>query len=492
VAPLPSGFIERVIGIAGGPFVLRDPSALSSYGADALKLDHPADLVVLPANTAEISQLAVLCDRERVPLVVRGGGTGYTGGAVPLRGGMVMSLERMNRIIEIDQLNLLARVQPNVVTGDLQDAVERVGLFYPPDPASLRQSAIGGNVAECAGGPRAFKYGTTKRYVLALEAVLPTGEIIHTGSKAVKSVVGYDLTQLLVGSEGTLAIVTEITLRLIPKPASHATLLAEFSNIGAAVDAVTRLIQLRVVPAAIEVIDSDSLNALAEHAGKALVASGTGAAVLIEVDGSSEAVEEEISLVDKACRDAKALAIRHAGGDVEREALWHLRRELSPALKKISPVKLNNDVVVPRGRVPQLFQLVDDLRRESGLPIACFGHAGDGNIHVNIMVPQQEGQTAAAYATAMAARRSAEREGGRAEGRGQDDLMDVARDAERRLFEGVVALEGSISGEHGIGFTKARYLGLELSADEIALMKRVKAAFDPHGILNPGKIFPDG
>ena len=468
MAPLPPGFIERVTGITGGPFVLRDSSALASYGADALKLDHPADLVVLPANTAEISQLAALCDRERVPLVVRGGGTGYTGGAVPLHGGVVMSLERMNRILDIDQLNLLARVQPNVITGDLQDAVERVGLFYPPDPASLRQSAIGGNVAECAGGPRAFKYGTTKRYVLALEAVLPTGEIIRTGSKAVKSVVGYDLTQLLVGSEGTLAIITEITLRLIPKPPAHATLLAEFRNIDAAVDAVTRLIQLRVVPAAIELIDGDSLNALAVHAGKALVAAGTGAAVLIEVDGSPQAVEEEISLVDKACRDAKAVAIRHAGGDVEREALWHLRRELSPALKKISPVKLNNDVVVPRGRVPQLFQLVDDLRRESGLPIACFGHAGDGNIHVNIMVPVDSDTS------------------------GKRDLMQVARDAERKLFEGVIALEGSISGEHGIGFTKARYLGLELSQDEIALMKRVKAAFDPHGILNPGKIFPDG
>jgi glycolate oxidase len=484
VTALPSGFIERVTSISGGPFVLRDPSALASYGADALKLDHPADLVVLPANTTEISQLAALCDRERVPVIVRGGGTGYTGGAVPLRGGMVMSLERMNRILEIDQLNLLARVQPNVITGDLQDEVERVGLFYPPDPASLRQSAIGGNVAECAGGPRAFKYGTTKRYVLALEAVLPTGEIIRTGSKAVKSVVGYDLTQLLVGSEGTLAIITEITLRLIPRPPARATLLAEFPTIDAAVDAVTRLIRLRVVPAAIELIDADSLTALAAHAGKALVAPGTGAAVLIEVDGSPQAVEEEIGLVDKACRDAKAVAIRHASGDVEREALWHLRRELSPALKKISPVKLNNDVVVPRGRVPQLFQLVEDLRRESGLPIACFGHAGDGNIHVNIMIPQDTGVSAQ--------RASGHSSGQREERRGQKQLIAIARQAEKKLFEGVVALEGSISGEHGIGFTKAPYLGLELSPAEIELMKRVKAAFDPHGILNPGKIFPDG
>jgi glycolate oxidase len=461
VAQLSSAFIERVAGIAGGPFVLKDRSALETYGADALKLGHLADLVVLPGNTREISELAALCSQDRVPLVVRGGGTGYTGGAVPLRGGLVMSLERMNRILEIDELNLLARVQPNVITGDLQDAVERVGLFYPPDPASLRQSAIGGNVAECAGGPRAFKYGTTKRYVLALEVVLPTGEIIKTGSKAVKNVVGYDLTQLLVGSEGTLAIITEITLRLVPKPSARATLLAEFRNIDAAVEGVTRLIQLRVVPAAIELIDSDSLTALAEHSGSPMVSAGTGAAVLIEVDGTPDAVEEEIGLVDKACRGAAAIAIRHAGSEVEREALWHLRRELSAALRKIAPVKLNNDVVVPRGRVPELFRLVDVIRRESGLPIACFGHAGDGNIHVNIMVPQEA-------------------------------EMPRARAAERRLFEGVVALEGSISGEHGIGFTKSSYLSLELSPDEIALMKRVKSAFDPEGILNPGKIFPDG
>ena len=465
MAQLPAGFVERVTGITGGPFVLSDRPALESYGADALKIVHPADLVVLPANTSEISRIAKLCDAARVPLVVRGGGTGYTGGAVPLQGGLVLSLERMNLILEIDELNLLARVQPNVITGDLQDAVERVGLFYPPDPASLRQSAVGGNVAECAGGPRAFKYGTTKRYVLALEAVLPTGEIVHTGSKAVKNVVGYDLTQLLVGSEGTLAIITEITLRLIPKPPARATLLAEFRHIDAAVDAVTRLIQLRVVPAAIELIDGDSLNALAGHTGTSMVSPGSGAAVLIEVDGTPDGVEEEIGLVDKACRNAGALAIRHAGSDVEREALWHLRRELSAALKKISSVKVNNDVVVPRGRVPELFRLVDELRRASGLPIACFGHAGDGNIHVNIMVPQ---------------------------GTDTSGLMNVAREAERKLFEGVVALEGSISGEHGIGFTKAPYLGLELSPEEIALMKRVKVAFDPHGILNPGKIFPSG
>ena len=229
VGTLPSGFISRAAGIVGGPFVFQDASARETYGTDGTETAaRPPISSSFQARPQEISQLAALCNDERVPIVARGAGTGYTGGAVPTRGGVVLSLERMNRILEIDRLNLLARVQPNVITGDLQDAVEKVGLFYPPDPASLRLSALGGNVAECAGGPRAFKYGTTKRYVLALEAVLANGEIIHTGSKAVKNVVGYDLTQLLVGSEGTLAIITEITLRLIPKPPAQATLLAEF------------------------------------------------------------------------------------------------------------------------------------------------------------------------------------------------------------------------------------------------------------------------
>jgi glycolate oxidase len=463
VSKLPSGFSSRVAGIVGGPFVLQDPSSLASYGADALKQGTPADLVALPVSTREISELARLCSEQRVPIVVRGGGTGYTGGAVPRHGGLVMSLERMNRILEIDPVNLLARVQPNVITGDFQDAVEELGLFYPPDPASLRQSALGGNVAECAGGPRAFKYGTTKRYVLALEAVLPTGEIVQTGSKAVKNVVGYDLTQLLVGSEGTLAIITEITFRLIPKPPARATLLAEFPGIVHAVDAVTRLIARRVVPSAVEIVDADSLNALAAHIGRPLASAAAEAVLIVEVDGAIQAVGPEIDQVDEACRAAGATHIRRAASDLEREDIWHLRRELSPALKKISTVKLNNDVVVPRGRVAELFELVKQIQLESRLPVASFGHAGDGNIHVNIMVPPDDGAA-----------------------------MDRARTAERKLFEGVIRLEGSISGEHGIGFTKAPYLHLELSSAEIALMKRVKAAFDPHGILNPGKIFPDG
>src|SRR3954465_8252932 len=247
--PLPDAFVRRLREVVALEYIRHDAASLDVYGADALLQIHHPDIVVVPANTAEVSRMAALCNEHRVPLVVRGAGTGYTGGAVPTAGGVVLAMERMNRILEIDQENLLAVVEPNVITAELQREVEKVGLFYPPDPASLEQSSLGGNVAECAGGPRAFKYGTTKRYVLALEAVLPTGEIIHTGSKAVKNVVGYDLTQLLVGSEGTLAIITRITLRLVPKPPDRATVAAAFATIADAVDAVTALLTPRAGPA---------------------------------------------------------------------------------------------------------------------------------------------------------------------------------------------------------------------------------------------------
>jgi glycolate oxidase len=426
--------------IVGASHVRRDPASLVEYGSDALQIGHPPDLVVIPGTTVEISTIARLCHEMRVPLVVRGAGTGYTGGAVPTSGGVVLSVERLNRILDIDEENLLAVVQPAVINGDLQAEVESRGLFYPPDPQSLKESSLGGNVAECAGGPRAFKYGVTKRYVLALEVVLPTGEIVRTGSKAVKNVVGYDLTQLLVGSEGTLAIITEITLRLIPKPPAVATLRACFPDVPSAARAVTELLRRGVVPVTLELMDADSL---------------------LEVDGVPEAVESEALRVEDACRAAGAIEILRAASPAERDSLWRVRRETSYALRTIAPLKLNNDVVVPRGRVPALIELVERLRAAHRLRIPCFGHAGDGNIHVNIMVSP-------------------------------DDADEVARahQAVRELFEGVVALEGSISGEHGIGFSKAPYIGIELSDDVIALMKRVKAAFDPHGILNPGKIFP--
>ena len=417
---------------------------------------------MFPGSTAEVAHVVQVCSAHGEPFVPRGAGTGYTGGAVPLQGGVVISLERMNRILEIDEQNLIAVVEPNVITADLQDAVEKVGLFYPPDPASLKQSTLGGNVAECAGGPRAFKYGTTKRYVLGLEAVLPTGEVIETGGKVVKNVVGYDLTQLLVGSEGTLAIITKIILRLVPRPPFQATLRASFRNVDDAVAAVSGVVRNRVVPAALELIDGECLRAVAQHLDDpSLAPEGTGAVLIIEVDGTREAAAEEASRVEDACRDAGATEVLRAEDDSGREHLWRLRRELSHSLRMVAALKFNHDVVVPKGRIPELFALVDRVRRAYRLRIPCFGHAGDGNIHVNIMVSPDD-----------------------------RDEVERAHEAEKVLFEGVVALEGSISGEHGIGFSKAPFLPIELSPDEIALMKRIKQAFDPRNLLNPGKIFP--
>jgi glycolate oxidase len=459
---LPPDFADAVRAIVGAAHVRVDDDARISYGTDALKRGRPADLVALPGTAGEVAAVVRACAAHRIPFVPRGAGTGYTGGSVPTHGGVVISMERMNRIIEIDEANLVAIVEPNVITGDLQDAVERVGLFYPPDPASLRMSAIGGNVAECAGGPRAFKYGTTKHYVLGLQAVLPTGEIIETGGKVVKNVVGYDLTHLLVGSEGTLAIVTRITLRLIPKPPVQATLRGTFTSVEAAVAGVSAIVRERVVPAAVEMIDGTSLEAVAQNLGvRSLAPAGTAALLLVEVDGVPAAVEDEAVRVERALRAAGATEVLRARDEAERQELWRVRRELSFSLKMVAGLKLNHDVVVPKARIPDLFTLVERIAADYRLRIPCFGHAGDGNIHVNFMVDPDD-----------------------------EDEVRRAREAERHLFAGVVDLEGSISGEHGIGFSKAPFIGLELSADEIALMKRVKAAFDPHNLLNPGKMFP--
>jgi glycolate oxidase len=448
--------------IVGPDWCRTDTPSLESCAADALGIPHLPEAVVAPATTDAVAAVVRVCAAAGVPMVVRGAGTGYTGGAVPVAGGVVISMERFTRILEIDPLNLVAVVEPQVITGVLQREVEARGLFYPPDPASLDRSSIGGNVAECAGGPRAFKYGTTKHYVLGLEAVLPTGEVIRTGSKAVKNVVGYDLTQLLVGSEGTLAIITKVILRLIPKPPVRAVLLATFDGVRPAVDAVTALIEARVVPAAVEFVDERSLDALRAYQPSTLIPETARALLIVEVDGTPASVTADADTVAAACLASRAARVERAASDADAEALWELRRQLSYALRATGLVKINNDVVVPRGRVPELMDTVAELRRAYGIDIACFGHAGDGNIHVNLMIPPDD---AAARARSL--------------------------EAERRLFERVVELEGSISGEHGIGFTKSRYLELELDAAQIDLMRRLKAAFDPHGLLNPGKIFPE-
>jgi glycolate oxidase len=459
--PIAASLVADLTAVVGEAHVLLSEADRLRYGTDGMKRGVPADVVVLPADVHDVARIARICHDTRTPMVPRGAGTGYTGGAVPIAGGVVISLERLNRILEIDEASLLAVVEPNVITGDLQDAVERVGLFYPPDPASLRQSVIGGNVAECAGGPRAFKYGVTKQYVLGLEAVMPNGEVIETGGRSVKNVVGYDLTHLLTGSEGTLAIITKVILRLIPKPPAVVTMRATFPSVAAAVDAVARLLRARVVPAALELADGECLAAVTRYLGGGRLApDGTAALLLIEVDGLPEQVAAEADRVTTACRDGGATELLRSASEEERQELWRVRRELSPALKTIKPVKYNHDVVVPKGRIVELFALVDRIRDAFAVQIPCFGHAGDGNIHVNIMVEDR------------------------------DDERRRAHEAEEMLFRGVVALGGSISGEHGIGLAKAKFLGLELTPPTIEIMRQVKRAFDPHGILNPGKIFP--
>jgi glycolate oxidase len=457
-------FIDDLRAVVGADHLRTDETTRNTYGVDALKKGHPADVVVWPGSTAEVAGILRACTAHRVPVVPRGAGTGYTGGAVPSHGGVVLALDRLNRILDIDEQNLLAVAECHVITGDLQKAVEAVGLFYPPDPASLATSTIGGNVAECAGGPRAFKYGVTKRYILGLEAVLPSGEVIRTGGKTVKNVVGYDLTQLLVGSEGTLAVITKVIVRLIPLPPTQVTLRATFASIASAVDAVTNLIRARVVPSALELIDGDSLDAVAANLGtRALAPEGTGALLLLEVDGLPETVREEGHRVAQACHDAGATEVLVAHDVATRDELWRVRRALSLSLKVLAPLKINHDVVVPKGRVPELFALIAQLRADSpSVRIPSFGHVGDGNIHVNIMLDPANPVAVAAAAA-----------------------------IERRLFAGVVALEGSISGEHGIGFSKLPFVPLELSRIEIDLQKRIKAAFDPLNILNPGKVLPE-
>ena len=399
-----------------------------------------------------------------MPLVVRGAGTGYTGGAVPTHGGVVLSMERLNRILEIDEDNLLAVVEPDVITGDLQRAVERVGLFYPPDPASLEPSSIGGNVAECAGGPRAFKYGTTKRYVLALEAVLPTGEIVRTGSKAVKNVVGYDLTQLLVGSEGTLAIITEITLRLMPKPPARATLSASFATIRAACEAVTALIRRRVVPAAIELVDADSLHAVEAYVQRRAVApAGTTRCSSSNATACRRPSRRRSVASTQACAAAGAIEITRAASEDERDELWAVAAAAVAGAARDRPAQdqpRRRGAARPgAGAVRRRSQAVQARVR---LRIASFGHAGDGNIHVNLMV-DRDGRG-----------RAGAREAGRARRCSSASWRSRARSA---------ASTASAS-------PRRRTSASSSPPETIALMKRVKAAFDPHGILNPGKIFP--
>jgi len=455
------GIIQGIKNIVGKENVVEDKETRICYSYDATNLRYLPDLIVYPFNREQISAILKLANEARFPVIPRGAGTGFTGGTLPVEGGVVLVLTKMNRVLQIDPENLVAVVEPGVVTYHLQQEVEKIGLFYPPDPASLKSSTIGGNVAECAGGPRAVKYGVTKDYVLGLEVVLPTGEIITTGVQTVKSVVGYDLTKLLVGSEGTLGIITKIILRLLPLPKAKRTMLAMFPDIEAAATTVSQIIASRIIPTTLEFMDNATIRCVEDYLHMGLPVEA-GALLIIEVDGAPEALNGEVGEIQKICQANRAIDTKVAKDDKEAEELWKARRAVSSAVVKLNPTKINEDVTVPRSKVANLLRQMEAISKKHNLIIVNFGHAGDGNIHVNVLIDRRKP--------------------------GEEERAHVAV---KEIFEATLGLGGTLSGEHGIGITKAPYLAMELGDMGVKVMKRIKQSFDPNNILNPGKIFPD-
>jgi glycolate oxidase len=449
----------RLAEIVGADGVLVDEEKVEPYAQDALKEKFPPEAVVLPRSAEEVSAILRLANERRFPVTARGGGVGYTGGAVPVDGGVVVGTDRMNRIREINVENLYAVTEPGVTTFALQQAVEEVGLFYPPDPASYKNSYIGGNIAENAGGIRSAKYGVTKHYVLGLEVVLPTGEIIRAGGRVSKNVVGFDLTGLVCGSEGMLGIITEATLKLLPLPEATRTVRATFRTMTAACACPPAFTRARVTPVAIEVLDRNSIRAVESEFAFGIDPEA-GALLLVSVDGSREEVERTARIVEDVVKELGGYDVLRSETREEEEKLWDVRRALSPAIKKFGTLKFNEDVVVPRSRVPELIERVEEIGRRHSTFVVNFGHLGDGNIHVNFMCERSD---------AEAVRR--------------------ARLAVGETFAAAVNLGGTISGEHGIGYVKAPYLEMALGANTIEAMRRIKRALDPNGILNPGKMF---
>jgi glycolate oxidase len=461
--------VDELTSIVGQQHVIFDaPKRMQDYSHD--EVADPGyvflpEVVVKPATAAQISAIMRLANRDRVPVTPRGAGSGLSGGAVPVFGGVLLTLERMNRIVEIDRGNMVVVVEPGVVTNAINEAVREYGLFYAGYPMSLESCFIGGNVAENAGGGRAIKYGVTGRYVLGLEAVLPTGEIVRLGGKRVKDVTGYDLIHLLVGSEGTLAIITEIVLRLLPLPTARVVLLVPFANVSCAIAAVPRVMaEGRVMPASVEFMDRLSVVTAYAHLGENPPRPDVGAMLLIELDGGDrQQVDLEADRVVDICLAAGALDVYVGDTPNTERRMWRPRQVLAEAFKVMSPVQSLEDVVVPLARIPDLMPELERLSSEYGVLIPCYGHAGDGNLHATaIKRPETPLEV------------------------WQETLPSLLTE----LYQTVARLGGTISGEHGVGCKRAGYLSLVLDPTVIALQRRIKAAFDPLGILNPGKVFP--
>ena len=452
--------LARLREIVGAEHVIVDPDKVEPYAQDAIKEKFPPEAVVFPKTAQQISAIMRLANERRFPVTARGGGVGYTGGAVPVDGGIVIGTDRMNAIKAIYPDDLYVVTEPGVITYALQQAVEAQGLFFPPDPSSYKQSFIGGNIAENAGGIRSAKYGVTKHYVLGLEVVTPTGEIIRTGGTTAKNVVGFDLTGLMCGSEGMLGIITEATLRLVPLPEATRTVRATFRSMRDACACVARFSRSRVTPVAIEVLDRNAIRAVESEYAFGLDATSAAALLLVSVDGATSEVVRQAAIVTEILRTGGGYDMVLAETRADEDKLWDVRRALSPAIKKFGTLKFNEDVVVPRSKIPELIEGVELIAQRYQTFVVNFGHAGDGNIHVNFMCE-----------------------------RADPDAVRRARAAVGETFALSVALGGTISGEHGIGYVKAPYLNLAIDDATIEVMKQLKRALDPLNVLNPGKMF---
>jgi len=458
--PLPNGFTDQLRAQLGADSVFSEPADCLAYGYDNSTLQALPELVVFPHDHEQVVAVVRLCHAQHIPLIARGRGTGTTGATVPDRGGVVLSTERMSDIIETNPADRLMVVQPGVTNQAVQRRAGEHGFFWPPDPSSAAVCTVGGNLAYNSAGPRAVKYGTPRENVLGLRAVTGTGETIVTGVRTTKGVVGYDLTRLLIGSEGTLAIVTEATLKLTPLAQDKRTLRAIYADMGSAAAAVSRIMAQPVVPCALEFIDGAAIDMVRHHSDAALP-DDAGALLMIEVDGPSAAMDEMVAAVSDAATTTGLLSLQAARSAQEIDALWATRHALSPALRNVAPKKINEDVVVPVSQMPALITGLEGLAARHRITIVNFGHAGNGNIHVNLLVdPDDPAQLARAEA-----------------------CLD-------QVFTLVLSLGGSLSGEHGIGLVKRDFVGREIDPVTLALMQRIKQAFDPANILNPGKGLP--
>ncbi len=458
---LSRGIIKHLREIVGRDGVLDSPEDLVAYSIDGTFAEHRPDVVVLPTTTDQVSRVVALASRERIPIVPRGMASGLAAASIPFSGGMALTLTRMNRILEIDQANCTARVEAGIITAHLQAEVEKLGLFYPPDPSSNRQSTIGGNIACNAGGPRCLKYGVTGDYVLGLTVVLPDGQILQTGGKAIKNVVGYDLTSLFVGSEGTLGVITEALLRLTTKPRFVRTARAEFPSLDDASRTVNAILTAGIVPATLELMDETAIACIEEAMGLGLPLD-VEAMLIIEADGTDEeTVVREIEAVSRICRENGARQVNVAQDEKERDRLWKARRSVSPSLARKAPNKLGEDITVPRSAIPEAIRRIKAISAAYGLPVVVFGHAGDGNLHPNILF----------------------------------DKRDVGQWAKVEQMVGEifgVALElgGTLSGEHGVGVLKQPYMERAVGRLSVEVQRRIKQALDPLNIMNPGKVLP--